>query len=325
MSSEETMLLVVGAAMFPTVILAAVAVKLWEVRRVKRWPQTEGKVIANLVQSHRNKPGDIRHNFSDTEVSNHPLVEYEYTVEGKTCRCSRITVGERVSARDLEATLDRYPVGAPVTVFYDPADPKRAVLERDLPAAAFLGVGCLLALFIGGPLVAAAVYFGAVDWLGSNLANPDLAPFVAAAGGFGLVALLFSLAFHWHVLKACQWPTARGTVLASGEEKFRARYTDERVYWRTVYKPGVVYVYEVNGRQYTGDRLTIGVVMSATLPYFAKRAAAKYPVGREVDVYYNPDSPGESVLRPRSPLQHLTWLVAAVPLGLAWAVATGRM
>jgi len=71
--------------------------------------------------------------------------------------------------------------------------------------------------------------------------------------------------------------------------------------------------------------MSFAVVASATFPGFAKPLAAQYPVGMEVDVNYNPKNPGDSVLRPHSPLHYVLWLVAACLLGLTWAIATGRL
>ncbi len=69
----------------------------------------------------------------------------------------------------------------------------------------------------------------------------------------------------------------------------------------------------------------MGVIVSASFPGLAGRTAAKYPVGGEVDVHYNPRNPGESVLRPRSSLHHLLWVVAVALFAFAWALATGRL
>ena len=324
MSGGAIFILFVGA-MFPTVIIVAVVVKLWEVRQAKRWPSTEGKVISSGITSRKNKPGEIGYNFSDTEVSNDPLVKYEYTVANRKCQCNRITIGEKTSASELEEILARYPVGTPVTVYYDPTNPEKAVLERDLPwGILFWGVGCLLLFFIGGPLIAAAIYFNAVDWLKSHMANPKRAPFVAAAGGFGLLVFLFALGFTRAVRQAARWPVTRGRIIASGTDTFRDYDTDAGRR-RIRHKPSVVYEYEVNGRQYKGDRVTFGVVTSSSHSGVSQRLAARYPVGTEVDVHYNPKAPGESVLRPHSVLHYLLWVVAAAMFALAWAVATGRL
>lgn len=314
------------ALLIAGVIVVAVVVKLREIRRAKRWPSTAGRVIASRVQSRRKQPGDAGYDFHDTEVTNEPFVEYEYAVGGRTYSCSRVTIGDMTSASELGTILGRYPVGTAVTVYYDPADPSKAVLERDLPKGTLWAIGCVLALVVGAPVVVVLVYSGVLGWLESHLANPGTAPFVAAAGGFGLVALLMAVGMCGYVLRASRWPTTRGRIIAAGEEKFRARFSEEsRVYWRTMYKPSVLYTYEVNGRQYQGDRLRLGVVASATFPWAARRTAARYPVGREVTVYYDPDSPGESVLRPWSWFHLIPPLVAAGVLALAWAVATGRV
>lgn len=313
-------------AMFPTLILVAFAVKMWEVRQASRWPSEPGKVVISKVKSHKKKPSEPGYNFSDTEVTNEPQVEYDFLVGGSKYRGTRITIGEKTSGFELESILARYPVGAEVTVYYDPANPKKAVLERDLPMGIMLaGMGCLLLFFIGGPLLALFFYFNGVKWFTSHLANPDQAPFVTAAGGFGLLVLLFAIAFGRMIKQASGWPVTTGHIVSSGVDAYLARndVTDRRL--RTSYKSSVVYQYQVNGREYTGGRLTMGVVISASFPGAANRTARRYPVGTEVQVHYNPQSPGESVLHPRSYWHYLLWLVAAVMFVLAWAVATGRM
>ena len=81
----------------------------------------------------------------------------------------------------------------------------------------------------------------------------------------------------------------------------------------------------MNGQKYLGDRLVLGVTTSSNLSSLAKCSANKYEVGSEVEVYYNPKSPGEACLFPRGKILILPWIVAAIMLTLAWAVATGRM
>ncbi|WP_435010560.1 DUF3592 domain-containing protein [Tundrisphaera lichenicola] len=315
-------------AMFPALILVAVVVKLREIRQAKHWPETTGKVIASRIQSRRNKPNDPGYNFGDTEVTNEPFVEYEYDVGGRKYRCSRVSIAEKTAGTEREAILARYPVGARVTVFYNPAEPATAVVERELPKGVMIvGGGAVLLFFVGGPLITAGLYFNALGWLGSHVENPDRAPLVAAAAGMGLAASLFTLVFTQAVRRACAWPITRGRITAAGVEAFRARpdFDDTHRRPRVRFKPRVTYSYEVKGRQYIGDRLTMGVTVAASFPGLAGRITARYPVGSEVDVHYNPLDPGESVLRPRSVLHHLLWLVAAALFAFAWALATGRI
>lgn len=237
--SEGAVVLIIFATLFPGLILVALVVKLVEVRRVKRWPETTGKVVASRVQSRRNEQGDPGYDFHDTEVTNEPFVQYEYAVGSQKYRCSRIDIGEKTSGFELEAILDRYPVGAEVTVYYNPADPSKAMLERDLPRVAYLGMGCLLVVFVGGPLLAMLVYHNSLDWLKPHLANPQSAPFVAASGGFGLAVFLFALGMYGVVRRASRWPTTQGRIISSGPETVVRRDTETGAR-RTMYRSSVV-------------------------------------------------------------------------------------
>jgi hypothetical protein len=63
-----------------------------------------------------------------------PYVLYEYQVNGQLYQGTQIRAGDKFmrsgSSRDAYATVDRYPAGAQVTVYYDPANPSEAALER---------------------------------------------------------------------------------------------------------------------------------------------------------------------------------------------------
>jgi hypothetical protein len=311
-----------ACAMFPTLLIVAVVVKLREVQKAKRWPYTTGKVIVSEVQAIKKEAGAEGHNYGGTAIRNEPRVEYQYQVLGKTYRCGRITIGERTADFELESILARYPVGATVTVYYDPAKPGTAVLERDLFSGKLLaGGGCVLLFFIAGPLLAMLLYFNAVAWLTARLDDPHRAPFVAAAGGFGLLTLWFAIAFTRMVRQASRWPVTPGRIMSSGVEAFQDDSGEGPS--QTHYRSRVLYTYEVNGHLYAGDRLRLGVVTSSNIPGMARRLAARYPVGSEVDVHYNPESPGESVLHPHSRWHYLLWITAAAMFALAWSVAVG--
>ena len=71
---------------------------------------------------------------------------------GRSFEAQRVTLGKESPNEGLETTLARYPLGAPVTVFYNPAHPPEAVLERALPGLG-RGVGCVLAGLAGGVLL----------------------------------------------------------------------------------------------------------------------------------------------------------------------------
>lgn len=58
----------------------------------------------------------------------------------------------------------------------------------------------------------------------------------------------------------------------------------------TMDQPIIHWAYHVNGRRYAGQMPEMGY-------YRAKQIVAKYPVGKQVEVRYNPSKPEESVVK----------------------------
>jgi uncharacterized protein DUF3592 len=126
------------------------------------WQSTHGTVTgSSLGQST---------NYSDSgpTVSYFPIVRYSYSVVGQPYTGERIAFGlGESSSRSAKAQkmLDGYPVGRPVTVYYDPANPAQAVLERRAGG----GIGGLL---IGIVFLTAGLCVGcAVTGMGLLLIN----------------------------------------------------------------------------------------------------------------------------------------------------------
>ena len=108
------------------------------------WTSTQGKIIRSRVEI--------------DERSHFPKVVHQYEVNGKSYESDTIWIGSDVGipsrprARDI---VKRYPVGREVTVYYDPAAPQQAVLQRGVHATslfhvyfggAFFGIGLLVFL-----------------------------------------------------------------------------------------------------------------------------------------------------------------------------------
>ncbi len=88
------------------------------------WVSTTGTVLMSNVQS---KHTGRSHSY-------YPVVVYVYAVNGQSYQSQRIKAGEqflnvRVTGQ-AQATVARYPIGATVTVYYDPANPSECALER---------------------------------------------------------------------------------------------------------------------------------------------------------------------------------------------------
>ena len=56
------------------------------------------------------------------------------------------------------------------------------------------------------------------------------------------------------------------------------------------------YDFEVDGRPYQGTQYRYGQWKSSDDS--AKTIVASLPVGKQVDVYYNPEDPGDAILKP---------------------------
>ena len=92
------------------------------------WSAVQGTVTSSLLTSFTTD--------DNASVNYQAKVEYNYTVAGKSYQGKRIAFGAAASNNQQaeEALVRKYAVGTTVEVFYDPAKPSDAVLERK-PAA----------------------------------------------------------------------------------------------------------------------------------------------------------------------------------------------
>ncbi len=301
----------VGLLVLPMVALVAVAIasKLLEFGKAASWTRTTGRIVQSGTETRR-------HRFAGEPetIVNVPAVQYEFKVDGRTVRGSRIAIGEDSGGVNTEATLARYPKGAEVTVFYDPADSANCVLERNGPAGvtqkgcidglallAFLATA-LYGLLTRGPAFVAAHFPKAAD--------PDLPIFIAC---FGLALLVFFIGMFRYQRRAAHWPSVSGTIVASTVESFRKRLNNSKSGTPvTLYRPVVEFVYTVNGHDYRSKQIKLLTEVSGQQSY-AEKVAAKYPAGSTVDVHYDPANPGNAALENPT---GMAWIVLALALGM---------
>jgi hypothetical protein len=89
---------------------------------------------------------------------------------------------------------------------------------------------------------------------------------------------------------AQSWPSTMGTVLSSSVQSRRSGNS-------TSTYPVVIYQYQVNGKPYQGQTIKAGEqFFNVRIIGEAQATAARYPVGAQVMVYYNPGKPQESAL-----------------------------
>ncbi|MGE9266488.1 MAG: DUF3592 domain-containing protein [Verrucomicrobiales bacterium] len=115
-----------------------------EARASVGWMETEGLILESRVESHHDSDG----------TTYGAEVRYSYRVKDAEFEGSRISYGDYSSSNHGRAKeiVARYPVGAEVVVYVDPADIKKAVLEPGMSGGVWLLPGIGGAFFLFGIL-----------------------------------------------------------------------------------------------------------------------------------------------------------------------------
>jgi hypothetical protein len=298
----------VFAMMIPTAIAGMIVYKMGEVRRASRWPSAPGRIVSCKTRKvHTKQSGGA------PSVGNVPDITYVYTVDGVEHRGKRISIGEiKPDSPEVEAALERYQVGRTGPVFYNPAKPDEAMLERDPPASP----GVMYAIAGGLVLVGLVVVFGftrasdVIAWL-----QPHFPPgavvhaflFFAACGLVASVSVISSLA---ETRAASRWPTVQGTVLSSRAESRRILTQTGGSQTTTVWSPLVEYSYRVGERSYHGSRVAFGPEVAGGRD-LAEQTVQRYPAGATVSVHYDPSNPSHATLETAMAFR---WVALVFPL-----------
>ena len=87
------------------------------------------------------------------------------------------------------------------------------------------------------------------------------------------------------------WPSVTGEITRSEVFTYRKE-------GRTQYLPDIVYKYRVAGKPYTSSRIIIGDPPYRSNISPAKRLLTEYPLGKRVEVFYDPVVPSSAALKP---------------------------
>ncbi len=297
---------------FGTFFAFIVTVKLRQVRAASRWPSAPGEIVsahasAGEVTTHH---ATYYENEDKTERRNFARITYRYKVAGKQYTCSRLSVGEDLGNDDVEGKLKRYPVGRAVEVFYNPADPGKAVLERNLPEGCAKAGMIALALVIG--IIA---FFGygldyAVKRIAPHINDPSHASAVVFAATFSFLCAYFTFAL-WNQGRVVRnkWARARGRI-----------ETSENPNSQTL----IVYDYEVNGVSYKSDVVDFGGNKRAFFRLNSRVTIKGGISDQEVEVFYDPADPAQACLYTGTStgLFLLPLFAAVFTGGAAWWIAT---
>lgn len=106
-------------------------------------------------------------------------------------------------------------------------------------------------------------------------------------GAFIGYAVFFSFLFQlYQVKKSHEWPSADG-IITESRIKDSLGFGSKGGKATTTYYPSIRYEYMVDGIKYKGSRISIGILSNGKFKS-AKSCIKKYPVGKQVKVYYFP-------------------------------------
>ena len=111
---------------------------------------------------------------------------------------------------------------------------------------------------------------------------------VLGAAGYGGARLAES-----RVEETAHWPTVPGRIVTSEVSTAVVKTGPVR---RASDVANIRYAYSVNGRDFECDGLRVIPMLHVTPEGTPEELVRRYPVGRVVDVYYNPDDPGDALL-----------------------------
>jgi len=183
-----------------------------------------------------------------------------------------------------------------------------------------------------GTIFLLLVYAAAIVWFGSDLsldvalgkAFPKLHhPLVViGAGLFGLFCLASAIWNRRNPRKTEPWIRTNGTIISSVTESYTQTETSSGHRTRTYYKAVIEFSYNVNGQEY---HTTKGASDFVKISWAYDRAGAdaevaRYPAGRAVDVFYDPQNPLHASLNSRNEIT-LTGKRSLVVAVISFAVA----
>lgn len=313
MPGLQSLILLLAAGVC-AILFAATAVRFLAALRTRRWVEAEATVLTSEPRSRRaGEPGP----------ETVPHIVYEYSVGGEKHRGHQLKPrGVPLGVSDLPRFLARYPAGASAPIYYNPADPKDAVLEREPLSLSAERLGCLagFAAAVGLAVVyGLAPLHGLVKRLFPRAENEDV---LVLTTGLGAFLLLFGLVWLRDGLRERRWPTVVGTVVASAVESFRTLSagsggTKTHV---TMYRASILYSYEVDGRRYSSRQVRREELAGGE--DLVRSTVAKFPAGSSVPVHYNPSNPADAVLETSPVLGFVVlWLLAALMFAVGTSVS----
>ena len=125
-------------------------------------------------------------------------------------------------------------------------------------------------------------------------------------GLFFLVTASIEL-YHMELTK--NWSARKGVITYSRAEVVYSQRRGE------IWKPDIRGVFQDNGEKFFITRIRYGDFPFGSRKQLAQQAAANYPIGKIVEVYYEPDNQRNHILEPFASRQSML-IVLAIGVGL---------
>ena len=144
--------------------------------------------------------------------------------------------------------------------------------------------------------------------------------FLALAGFMYCGAVLFAVS-SWEAYSSRNWPSVSGTVIQSHTEHTCGGYRELHSW-----EAKILYRYSVAGRQYEAARISIFKPFCDSEKENVQRwLEQNYPVGKAVDVYYDPVDPSAAFLHPGAVSKFELFMIAVLLTIGCLLVWGGRM
>lgn len=129
---------------------------LAEAKAAAAWPSTEGRVLSVAIIEGSSISSETKQRI----FTYRPEIRYGYRVNNVDFESTRIAFGKVLyyDQAEAQAFLAAHAEGAPVTVYHNPSNPNRAVLNRDPALATQLVAADFAMLGFGLALAALAIF-----------------------------------------------------------------------------------------------------------------------------------------------------------------------
>lgn len=272
------------------------------------WLETEGTIQESYVRRHRDGSGRSYEAF----------VKYDYTLADSdqnhdrkqvmTQQTHSIGFKSATGFRSWPASIaNQYQPGQRVSVYYNPANPKQAVLVKGVRWTVWLVLLTeVLVVFAGVSYFAFAfrkMQRGETEitrWESKQQGKKTGRLIFGALFTFGGVAYLGmqTIPSTVNAAQSYAWPAVDGKVTSAKVVSQTSTRTGRHTGGGTTYTANVEYEYRVQQKGYSNDILWFGDGYGTGWKSGWKAIVEDYTKNKQVKVYYHPSDPGVSVLQP---------------------------